>query len=115
MSSSEVVSGIFFTRNKLFWMEELSVGSGSDFINDGWFKIKENRSWDVFTGTGFREKGVESIITSSNGFVRWHLSVRLDTVFKTEEFPTGVTDLDTTLSNVNTNTFSHFLVVLKRI
>jgi len=37
VSSSEVVSGVFFTRNKLFWVEELSVSTSSDFINNGWF------------------------------------------------------------------------------
>jgi len=81
VTSGEVVSGIFFTRDKLFWVEELSVGSGSDFINNGWFEIEEDGSWDVFSGTGFREKGVESIISSSDGFVGWHLTIRLDSVF----------------------------------
>jgi hypothetical protein len=84
MSSSEVVSSIFFTRNKLFWVEELSVSTSSDFINNGWFEIKEYTSWDVFTSTSFTEESVESIITTTDGFVRWHLSVRLDTVFETE-------------------------------
>jgi len=84
MSSSEVVSSIFFTRNKLFWVEELSVCTCSDFINNSWFEIKEYTSWDVFTGTSFTEESVESIITTTDGFIRWHLSVRLDSVFKTE-------------------------------
>ena len=79
----------------------MSVGSGSDFINDGGFQIEEDTSWDVFTSTGFREESVESIITTSDGFVRWHLSIRLDSVFQTEEFPAGITDLDTSLSDVN--------------
>jgi len=84
MSSGEVVSGIFFTRNKLFWMEELSVGTSSDFIDDSWFEIKEYASWDVFSSTGFTEESVEGIISTSDGFVRWHLTVRLDSVFKTK-------------------------------
>jgi len=79
----------------------LSVGSGSDFINDGGFQIKEDSSGDVFSSSSFTEEGVEGIISSSDGFVRWHLSIRLDSVFKTEKFPTGVTDLDTALSDVN--------------
>jgi hypothetical protein len=55
----------------------------------------------VFSGSGFREESVESIITSTDGLVRWHLSIGLDSVFKAEEFPAGVTDLDTSLSDVN--------------
>jgi len=84
MSSGEVVSGVFFTRNELFWVEELSVSTSSDFIDNSWFEIKEYTSWDVFTSTSFTEESVESIITTTNSFVRWHLSVRLDTVFEAE-------------------------------
>jgi len=84
MSSSEIVSSIFFTRNKLFWVEELSVSTSSDFIDNSWFEIEEYTSWDVFTSTSFTEESVESIITTTDSFIRWHLSVRLDTVFETE-------------------------------
>jgi len=101
MSSGEVVSSILFTGDQLFWVEELSVGTSSDFVNNGWFEIKEDTSGDVFTGTGFTEEGVESIITTTNGFVRWHLSIGLDSVLKAEEFPTGITDLDTGLTDMN--------------
>ena len=53
VSSGEVVGGIFFSRDELFGVEELSVGSGSDFIDDGGFKIEEDASWDVLSGSGF--------------------------------------------------------------
>jgi hypothetical protein len=84
VTSSVVVSGIFFTSDQLFWMEKLSVSTSSDLVDNSWLQINENSPGDVFTGTGFREKGVESIISSSDGFVRWHLTVWLDSVFKTE-------------------------------
>jgi hypothetical protein len=101
MSSGEVVSGVFFTRNKLFWVEELSVSTSSDFINNGWFEIEEYTSWDVFSSTSFTEESVESIITTTDSFIGWHLTVRLDTVLEAEELPTSITDLDTGLTNVN--------------
>ena len=50
-------------------MEELSVSSGSDLINDGWFEIEEDGSWDMLTSTSLGEEGVESIITTTDGFV----------------------------------------------
>jgi len=84
VTSSEVVSSIFFTRNELFWVEELSVSTSSDFIDNSWFEIEEYTSWDMFTSTSFTEESVESIITTTDSFVRWHLSVRLDTVFEAE-------------------------------
>jgi len=101
MSSSEVVSSIFFTRDQLFRMEELSVSTSSDFINNSWFKIEEYTSWYVFSSTSFTEESVEGIITTTNGFVRWHLSIRLDTMFKAEEFPASITYLDTGLTDVD--------------
>jgi len=108
VTSGVVVSGILFTGDQLFWVEELSVGSGSDFIDDGWFEINKDGSWDVFAGTSFGEKGVEGVIATTDGFVGWHLSVWLDTVLEAVEFPTGITDLDTGLSDVDRDTLSHF-------
>jgi hypothetical protein len=101
VSSGEVVSGIFLTGDQLFGVEQLSVSTSSNFIDDGRFQIEEDGSGDVLAGTSFGEEGVESIITTTDGLVRGHLTIRLDTVFQTEEFPTGVTDLDTTLTDVN--------------
>ena len=101
VTTGEVVGGILFTRDKLLWMEELSVGSGSDLIDNGWLEIKEDGSWDVLASTGLREEGVESIITTSNGLVRWHLTVWLNTVLEAEKLPACVTDLDTGLTNVD--------------
>jgi hypothetical protein len=69
MASGEIVGSIFFTRDKLLWMEELSVSTGSNFIDDGWFEIEENGSWDMLTSTSLGEEGVESIITTTDRFV----------------------------------------------
>jgi len=51
MSSGEVVGSIFFTGDELLWVEQLSVGSGSDLIDNGWLEIEEDGSWDVLTST----------------------------------------------------------------
>ena len=88
-------------------MEELSVGSGSDLIDNGWLEIEEDSSWDVLTSTSLGEEGVESVITTTDGFVGWHLTVRLDSVLEAEKLPAGVTDLDTALSDMDRNNFSH--------
>ena len=69
VSSGEVVGGIFFSGDELFGVEELSVGSGSDLIDDGGFEIEEDASWDVLSGSGFAEESVEGIITTSNSLV----------------------------------------------
>jgi hypothetical protein len=69
VTSGEVVGGIFFTRDELLWMEKLSVGTSPDFIDNGWLEIEEDGSWDVLSGTSLGEEGVESIITTTDGFV----------------------------------------------
>ena len=101
VTTSEVVGGILLTRDELFWVEELSVGTSADLINDGWFQVKEDATWDVLAGTSLGEEGVESIITATDGLVRWHLTIWLDTVLEAEKFPAGVTNLDTGLTDVN--------------
>ena len=107
VTSGEVVGSILFTRDKLLWVEELSVGTSSDLIDDGWLEIEEDASWDVLSSTSLGEEGVEGIITTTDGLVRWHLSIRLDTVLEAEELPAGITNLDTGLTDVNGNNFSH--------
>ena len=59
VTSGIVVGSIFFTSDQLFWMEELSVSTSTDFINDSWFQINKDGTWDVFASTSFGEKGVE--------------------------------------------------------
>ena len=107
MSSGEVVGGVFLSGDELLWMEELSVGTSSNLINDGWLKIKHDSSWDVLTGTSLGEEGVEGIVATTDGLVGGHLTVRLNTVLEAEELPAGVTNLDTGLSDVDGNDFSH--------
>jgi hypothetical protein len=88
-------------------MEELSVGSGSDLIDNGWLKIEEDTSWDVLTSTSLGEEGVESVVTTTDRFIGWHLTIWLDSVLEAEKLPAGVTDLDTGLTDVDGNDFSH--------
>jgi len=110
VSSGEVVGSIFFSGDQLFRVEQLSVSSSSDFIDHSGFQIQEHTSGHVLSGTSFTEEGVESIISSSDGLVGRHLTIRLDSVLKAEEFPAGITHLDTGLSNMDANNFSHFSI-----
>ena len=53
--------------------------------------------------TSLREEGVERVIATAHRLVRRHLSIRLDAMFKAVELPAGITDLDTSLTNVDGN------------
>jgi len=55
----------------------------------------------VLSGTSLGEEGVESIITTTDGFIGGHLTVWLNTVLEAEELPAGVTNLDTGLTDVD--------------
>ena len=74
-------------------MEELSVGSGSDLIDDGWLEIEEDGSWDVLASTSLGEEGVERVVAAANGLVGWHLAVRGNAVLEAVKLPASVTDL----------------------
>jgi len=109
VTTSKVVGGIFLTGDQLFRVEQLTVGSGTNFIDDGRFQIDEDASRDVLSGTSLGKEGVEGIITTTDGLIGRHLTIRLDTVFQTEQLPAGITDLDTGLPDVNADGFSHFV------
>ena len=62
--------------------------------------------WYMFSCSSFWEESVEWIISSANCFIRWHLPIWLDAMLQTVEFPAGITNLTTSLTNMNGNTFT---------
>ena len=110
VATGEVVGSVFLSRDELLWVEELSVGTGTDLIDNGGLEIEEDAAGDVLASTSLGEEGVESIITTTDGLVRRHLTVGLDTVLKAEELPAGVTNLDTGLTDVDRNDLTHDVV-----
>lgn len=60
----------------------------------------------MLASTGLAEEGVEGVITSTNGLVRGHLTIRLDPMFQTIELPAGIANLDSSLANMNGDTFT---------
>jgi len=101
VTTGVVVGGIFFTRDQLLRVEELTVGTGADFIDNGGFQIEEDAARNMFPSTSLGEEGVKGIITTANSLVGRHLAIRLDTVLEAVELPAGITNLDTGLTNVD--------------
>jgi len=91
VSSSIVIGGILLAGDQLLGVEKLSVGTGSDLIDDSGLEINEDGSRNVLSSAGLREKGVERVITTTDGLVGWHLAVGLDTVLEAVELPAGIT------------------------
>jgi len=106
-----VVGSIFLAGDELFRVKQLAVGTSADFVDDSGLQVDKDGTGNVLTSTSLREESVERVVTSTDGLVRRHLTIGLDTVFKTVELPAGVTDLDTGLTDVDRNTFSHVCLV----
>ena len=54
------------------------------------------------------EESVECVIPASDGFVAGQLPVWLDAVLQAEELPTCISDLDTSLADVDAGCFPEF-------
>jgi hypothetical protein len=107
VSTGVVVGGIFLSGDQLFGVEQLTVGTGTNLVNDGRLEVQEDGTRDVLASTSLGKEGVESIIATADGLVGRHLAIRLDTVLKAVKFPAGVTNLNTGLTKMNGDDFSH--------
>jgi len=107
MAAGEIVGSIFLAGDQLLGVEELAVCASADLVNDGGLQIEEDGTRDVLSGTSFGEKGVEGIISAANGLVRGHLTIGLNTMLEAEELPARISDLDTGLTDVETEALAH--------
>jgi hypothetical protein len=55
----------------------------------------------MFPGTSLTEEGIKAVITASKSLIRWHLTIRLNTMFKTVQLPTSVANLHSSLPNMD--------------
>merc|ERR1712166_437777 len=107
VSTRVVVCCVLLAGDQLLWVVELTVGAGTDLVNRGWLKIEVDGTWDVLASASLREEGVERIVTTSDGLVRWPLAIRLDAVLEAVKLPASVTGLATALADVDGDTFTH--------
>jgi len=107
VTTGEVVGGILLTGDELLGVEELSVGTSTDLIDDGGLEIEEDAAGNVLASTSLGEEGVESVVATTDSLIGGHLTVGLNSVLEAEELPAGVTNLDTGLTDVDRNDFSH--------
>ena len=107
MSTGEIVGGVFLSRDQLLWMKQLAVYARAHFVNDCGLQVKEDCARDMLSSPSLAKKGIEGIISDSNGLVGWHLTIRLDAMLQAVQLPAGVTDLDTGLTDVDGNALSH--------
>jgi len=107
VATGVVVCSVFLSGDQLLWVVELAVSAGTDFVNDTWLEVNVDGAGYVLASTSFGEKGVEGIITATDGLVRGHLSVWLNTVLEAEKLPGSITNLATGLTKMNVDYFTH--------
>jgi len=103
-----VVGSILLAGNQLLGVEQLAVSAGADLIDDRRLEVNEDGTGNVLASTSLGEEGVEGIITTADGLVRGHLTIRLNAVLEAVELPAGIADLDTSLTDVEGNNLTHF-------
>merc|ERR1719436_535945 len=107
VATGVVIGGVLFARDQLLGVVQLAVGTSADLIDHSRLEVDVNSTGHVLASTSLREEGVESIIAATDGLIGRHLAVRLDAVFKAEKFPGGITDLDTGLTKMDVDNFTH--------
>merc|ERR1719481_1520282 len=107
VTSGVVISSILFSRDHLLRMEELSVGSSADLVNNCRLQVEENGSGHMFTVPGLGEEGGEAVVRGTLSRIRRKLSIRLDTVLHTVELPAGIAHLYSRLTHMDRDAFPH--------
>ncbi len=60
----------------------------------------------MLSSSSLTEEGVEGIVSASNGLVRGHLTVWLDSMLQAVELPACIANLHTGLTNVDGDTLA---------
>ena len=105
VATGVVVGGVLLAGDELLGVVEVAVGSGADLVHAGGLEVDHQAAGDELPGAGLGEEGVEGVIL--DGSALWLLAVGLDAVLEAEEFPAGVTNLDTSLTDVDGDDFTH--------
>ena len=74
--------------------------------DDSGLQVHKDGSGDVFAGSSLAEEGVEGVVSSSDGLVTRHLTVRLDAVLQAVELPAGIAHLDSGLADMHRDTLT---------
>ena len=61
-----VVGCILFASDELLRVEERTVGSSADLVNNSRLEINEDSTGNMLSRASLREEGVERVITTSN-------------------------------------------------
>merc|ERR1719407_351389 len=107
VATCKVVGRILLASDQLLWVEELAVCAGAYLIDNSGLQINHDATRHMFASTCLAEERIECIVTSANGLVTRHLTIWLNAMLKAEQLPTCITNLNTTLSEMEAKHFTH--------
>lgn len=75
-------TNINYTKTGKLWthllrVEQLTIGAGTNFVNDSRLEIQEHTARHVLASAGLREESVERIVASTDGFVLQTVSQKM--------------------------------------
>jgi len=103
----KVIGGILLTSNQLLRVEQLTVRSSANFIDDSRLQIHKHGARHMLAGTRLAEESVESIVATADSLVTGHLAIWLDAMLEAEKLPAGIANLHATLTDVKTESLAH--------
>merc|ERR1712154_513830 len=107
VTTSVVVCSVFLSRYQLLWVEQLAVGASADLVHHGGFEINEHCARNMLASASLGEEGVEAVVTTADGLVARHLTVRLDAMLQAVQLPTPISDLGASLADMDGNALAH--------
>ena len=90
VSTGVVVRRVLFTRNELLGMEQLAICSVPHFVHHRRLQIDKDGTGDVLPASCLGEKRVERVVQVDRRVFGGDVTVGLDAMLKTVQFPTRV-------------------------
>jgi len=106
VTTSVIASSVLLSGDEGLRVEKTAVSASSDLVDDIGLKVNVEGTGNVFPGRGFREEGAEPVATG-RGSAFDQTAVRTEAVLNGIQFPASVSNLNTSLANVERDDFPH--------
>mmetsp|Transcript_27488 Transcript_27488/g.66757 ORF Transcript_27488/g.66757 Transcript_27488/m.66757 type:complete len:285 (+) Transcript_27488:726-1580(+) len=107
MTTGVVIGSVFLSRDNGFWVVERSELARANFVTNSGFQIDIDGTRNVLARGSLGKESVERIIGNTNRSIRGHHTIWVNAVLEAVEFPARVTGLDTGLTEVDGDDFTH--------
>jgi hypothetical protein len=110
VTTSVVVGGILLATDQQLRMEKVAVFTSSDLVDRRGVEIDEKRSRNMLAAAGLSEEGLERTGVTNIGSIGVRSTVGAEAVLEKVELPSRVTELGTSLAQVEVKNLALHLV-----